>query len=61
MKALVSVLKMFSKAIGWIIPNIVGIPLIFALILVDYYKTSIKHQQRLNPPMQGIVKKEIHK
>lgn len=39
MKALVSVLKMFRKAIGWIIANIVGIPLIFALIKSRWLST----------------------
>lgn len=48
-------LKIFVKAIGWTIVDIVGIS-----SGICTYK-SVKHQRRLNPPMKEVVKKDIIK
>ena len=55
-QSLVKVLKRFKRAIGWTIADIIGIHQ-----LMPDHKPSIKHQRRLNPPMQEVVKKEIIK
>ena len=63
-ECLVEVLKRFKRAIGWTIPDIIGIPLgIYSnkIKLMPDHKPSIEHQRRLNPPMQEVVKKEIIK
>ena len=63
-ESLVKVLKKFKRAIGWTIADIIGISLGMCshkIQLMHDHKPSIKHQRRLNPPMQEVVKKEIIK
>lgn len=58
------VLKKSKRAIGWTIPDIIGIPLGICshkIQLMPDHKPSIEHQRRLNPPMQEMVNKEIIK
>ena len=61
---LVKVLKRFKRAIRWTIVDIIGIPpgiCSHKIQLMLDYKPSVKHQRRLNPPMQEVMKKEIIK
>ncbi|XP_015166292.1 uncharacterized protein [Solanum tuberosum] len=61
-KVHVEVLKKHIKVIAWTIPDIVGIPpstCTHKIRLDSECKPSLEHQQRLNPPIQEVVKKEI--
>lgn len=63
-QALVSMLQHYKRAIDWTIVDIVGIPsgiCMHKIQLEENCKPTIKHQRRLNPPMQEVVKKEIMK
>uniref|UniRef100_M1DBA5 Retrotransposon gag protein n=1 Tax=Solanum tuberosum TaxID=4113 RepID=M1DBA5_SOLTU len=63
-ESLLTVLRRFKRAIGWIIADIIGIPpgiCSHKIKLMLDHKPSIEHQRRLNPPMQEVVKKEIIK
>lgn len=63
-ECLVEVLKRFKRAIGWTIPDIIGIPpgiYSHKIQLMPNHKPSIKHQRWLNPHMQEVVKKDIIK
>ncbi|XP_019261991.1 PREDICTED: uncharacterized protein LOC109239853 [Nicotiana attenuata] len=61
---LLQVLKEFKVAIGWTIANIKGISSAFCkhkILLEDGHKPSRKHQRRMNPNMEEVVKKEVIK
>lgn len=61
-KSLVGVYKRFNQDIGWIIPDIIVIPLGIGsqeIKLMPDNKSSIVHKRSLNPPGQEVVKKEI--
>ena len=63
-ECLVEVLKMFKRAIGCTIAEIIRIlPSICAhkIQLMPDQKPSIEHQRWSNPPMKEVVKKEIIK
>ena len=63
-ESLVKVLKKFKRAIGWTIADIIGIPPSISshkIQLMPDHKPNIKHERRLNPPMQEVMKKEIIK
>lgn len=63
-EALVFVLKRLKRATGWTIADIIGNhPRICShkIQLIADHKPSNKHQRRLNPHMQEVVKKEIIK
>ena len=61
---LLRVLREHKKAIGWTIADIRDISPSFCMhkiLMNDEYKPTVEHQQRLNPIMKEVVKKEIIK
>lgn len=63
-EALKLVVKSFIQAIGWTIADIIVIaPGIysFKIKLEQYHVQSVKHQRKVNQPMQEVIKKEIIK
>ena len=63
-ESFLKVLKRFKRAIWWTIADNIGIPpgiCSHKIQLMPDHKPSIEHQRRLNPPMQGVVKKETIK
>ncbi len=61
---LLRVLRDHKRAVGWTIADIRGISPSFCMhkiLLNDDYKATVEHQQRLNPIMKEVVKKEIIK
>ena len=61
---LIAVLRKYKRVLGWTIADIIGIPPGVCTHKIQLEKNStpsIKHQRRLNPPMQEVVKKEIIK
>ena len=61
-ESLVEVLKMFKRAIGLNIANIIGISLGICSHKIQFmpdHRPIIEHQRCLNPPMQEVMKKEI--
>ncbi|XP_059302268.1 uncharacterized protein LOC132054241 [Lycium ferocissimum] len=61
---LMVILRRYKKAIGWCIADIQGIPpgiCTHKIQLDEECELSIKHQRRLNPPMQEVLKTEIIK
>lgn len=63
-KALISVLKRYKRAIGWTIADIIGIPpgmCMHKIQLEEDCVPTIEHQHSMNPPMQEVVKKKIIK
>ncbi|XP_049381207.1 uncharacterized protein LOC125845709 [Solanum stenotomum] len=63
-QAVIKVLIRYKRAIGWTIVDIIGIPPGICTHKIQLEKDcnpSIKHQRRLNPPMQEVLKNEIIK
>ncbi|XP_055824793.1 uncharacterized protein LOC129893304 [Solanum dulcamara] len=61
---LVEILQRYKKVIGWTIADIIDIPpsiYTHKIQLEEDSIPSIKHQMRLNPPMQEVLKKKIIK
>ncbi|XP_019230410.1 PREDICTED: uncharacterized protein LOC109211332 [Nicotiana attenuata] len=61
---LILVLQAHKRALGWTVEDIKGINLVIGthrILMEDSYKPIIQPQMRLNPAMQGVVKKEIVK
>ncbi|XP_076940652.1 uncharacterized protein LOC143609885 [Bidens hawaiensis] len=59
-KRLLEVLKLHKKAIAWKIMDIKGISPSFCthkILMEEDFKPVVKHQRRLNPNMQDVVKK----
>lgn len=61
---LLRVLRKYKSAIGWTISDIKGISpsiCMHKILMEDSYKPTVQPQQRLNPSMQEVVKKEVLK
>ncbi|XP_019260071.1 PREDICTED: uncharacterized protein LOC109238092 [Nicotiana attenuata] len=61
---LIEVLKTYKRALGWTIADIKGIdPVVCThrILMDDSYKPIVQSQNRMNPAIQEVVKKEIVK
>lgn len=63
-EALLSILRLYKRALGWSIADIIWIPLGICTHNIKLEENDIPstyHQRRFNPPMQEVVRNEIFK